>query len=98
MPLPIMLLLLVVAQSLDYTTFLVMIGRHGLEAELNPLAVMLVETTGLGGLTLAKMAAVLFAAASAVIILRRRRTLGGVVLGFGIGAGMLGAFSNVISF
>jgi hypothetical protein len=98
LPLPIMLLLLAVAQFLDYSTFLVMIGRHGLEAELNPLAIVLVETTGLAGLTLAKMASVVIAGASAVIIMRRRRTLAGVVLGFGIGAGLLGAFSNVISF
>ena len=95
MVLPLALLLLATAHFLDYTTFLLMIGRHGLEAELNPLAVFIIERTGLLGLTVAKASAVLLAGASAVIIIRRRRTLAGVVLGFGIAIGMLGAFSNV---
>ena len=97
MALPVALLLLATAHFLDYTTFLVMVGRHGLEAELNPLVVFLFERTGLFGVTLAKLAGVLFAAAVAAIIMRRRRTLAGVVLGFGIGGGLLGAFSNLLT-
>ena len=97
MALPLALLLLIAAHLLDYSTFLVMIGRHGLDAELNPLVVLLVDRVGLVGLTLAKVSSVLTAASVALIIVRRRRTLAGVVLGFGIGGGLLGAFSNLLT-
>lgn len=97
MPLPIALLLLVVAQFADYATFVVMVGRHGLEAELNPIVVTLFEQLGLVGVTVAKLAVVIFAASVVALIIRRRRTLGSVIVGFGVGSGLLGAFSNVLT-
>lgn len=97
MPLPIALVLLVVAQSLDYATFVVMVGRHGLEAELNPIVVALFERLGLLGVTVAKVAVVAFAASVVALIVRRRRTIGSLVVGFGVGTGLLGAFSNVLT-
>jgi hypothetical protein len=96
-PLPIALLLLVVAQFADYATFVAMVGRHGLEAELNPLVVLVFERMGLLGVTIAKAAVVAFAAAVVTIIVHRRRTLGSLVAGFGVGSGLLGAFSNVLT-
>jgi hypothetical protein len=96
-PLPIALLLLVVAQFADYATFVVMVGRHGLEAELNPIVVTIFEQLGLIGVTVAKLAVVAFAASVVALIVRRRRTLGSLVVGFGVGTGLLGAFSNVLT-
>jgi hypothetical protein len=95
LPLAIALALLGLAQFLDYATFVAMVGRHGIDAELNPLVVFLFERLGLAGVTLAKAASVLLAASTAMLVIRRRRTLGSVVLGFGIGAGLLGALSNL---
>jgi Na+-transporting NADH:ubiquinone oxidoreductase subunit NqrE len=93
-PLALALLVLVAAQFLDYLTFVVMIAAHGLEAELNPLIVTLFEHLGLWGVTLAKASGVLLVVSAAIIIFRSRRQLAGVVVGFGIAAGLLGAFSN----
>ena len=95
--LPVALLLLAAAQLLDYTSFLVMVARHGLDSELNPLAVLIAEQSGLLGLTAAKLFVVLFAGGTAALLVRRWRTLAGVVLGVGIAAGMIGALSNLIS-
>ena len=98
MPLVLALLVLVAAQFLDYITFVVMIAAHGVEAELNPLVVTLFEQLGLGGVTWAKASGVLLVVAAAIIIFRSHKRLAGVVVGFGIAAGMLGAFSNGLSF
>jgi hypothetical protein len=96
-PLPIALFLLVLAQFADYATFVAMVGRHGLEAELNPVVVVIFEQLGLIGVTVAKLAVVAFAASVVALIVRRRRTLGSLVVGFGVGTGLFGAFSNVLT-
>jgi hypothetical protein len=95
--LPLALVLLGVAHLLDYATFFAMIGRHGLEAELNPLVVLLFERMGPLGVTIAKVAGIAFAASVAVIIVRRHRVLAGFVLGFGILSGFVGAYSNIVT-
>lgn len=97
MPIGVAIVLLTVAHFLDYASFVAMIARHGLEAELNPLVVLIFEKLGLIGVTLAKVAAVGLAASVAVVLIQRRGTLAGIVLGFGIASGLIGAFSNVIS-
>ncbi len=97
MPLPIALGLLVVAQFLDYATFVAMIERHGVEAELNPLVVALFEQLGLIGVTIAKAASVTLSAAVVAILIRQRRAMSGLIVGFGVGTGLLGAFSNVLT-
>ncbi|MDQ3937957.1 MAG: hypothetical protein M3253_04670 [Chloroflexota bacterium] len=97
MILPVALVLMGVAHLLDYATFFVMIGHHGLEAELNPLVVLLFERMGPLGVTLAKAGGILFAASVVTIIVRTHRVLAGVVLGFGIVSGLIGAYSNLIT-
>ena len=89
------LVVLALAHLFDYTSFLVMVDRHGLGAELNPVVVRLAEETGLIGLTLAKVLTIGFAAALMVLIAPRRRRLAMGLLMFGIGAGMVGGISNV---
>src|SRR6186713_3272372 len=51
--------LLIAAHTMDYGTFLVMVVRHGLTMEANPLVAALAEQYGLVLLTAAKVAAVL---------------------------------------
>jgi len=92
------LVLLVAAHVFDYVTFLVMTGRQGLEAELNPLVVHLAAEYGLPGLTLAKVVSVVFLAAVVVLISPHRRRVASTILVIGIVAGTVGGVSNVASF
>lgn len=95
MPLPAALGVLALAQFFDWASFLVMIARHGLGAEANPIVVTLVEATGLPGVTLAKVATVVFAALLAVLIAPRHRRMAMVLLTFGVAAGAVGGVSNI---
>lgn len=95
MPLPAALVVLAVAHLFDWASFLIMIARHGLAAEANPIVVTLVEEVGLPGVTLAKLATVIFAAGLAVLIAPSRRRMAMVLLSFGVAAGMVGGLSNV---
>ncbi len=86
---------LVGAQFFDYASFVVMVARHGLEAELNPIVVAIAEASGLPGVTLLKVAGVVLVAAVVALIARKSRRLGMAVLSIGVAAGMLGGLSNV---
>jgi len=89
--------ILALAHLFDYASFLVMIDRHGMAAEANPIVIQLAETAGLPGLTLAKIATVGFAALLMVLIAPRRKKLAMALLMFGVAAGLLGGISNVAS-
>jgi hypothetical protein len=88
---------LALAHFFDYASFLVLVGRHGLAAEANPIVVRIAQTAGIPGLTLAKIATVAFAAALMVLIAPRRRRLAMALLMFGVAAGVVGGISNVAS-
>jgi hypothetical protein len=98
MPLPVALAFLLLAHVFDWASFLVMIARHGLGAEANPIVVRVVEETGLPGVTLAKVGTVVFAAALAVLIAPKRRRMAMVLLSFSAVAGLVGGLSNVAMF
>ncbi len=95
MPLPAALAVLLLAHVFDWASFLVMIARHGLGAEANPIVVTLVEETGVPGVTLVKLATVVFAAGLAVWIAPKRRRVAMVLLSFGVVAGLVGGISNI---
>lgn len=95
MPLPAALAVLALAHVFDWASFLVMIARHGLGAEANPIVVTLVEEMGVPGVTLAKLATVIFAALLAVLIAPKRRRMAMVLLSFGVFAGLVGGLSNI---
>ena len=95
MPQAIALGVLALAHFFDYASFLVMIDKHGLAAEANPIVVQLAEQAGLPGLTLAKIATVAFAAILMTLIAPRRRRLAMGLLMFGVAAGLLGGLSNI---
>ena len=86
---------LAVAHLFDYTSFLVMFARHGLEAEANPVVVLLFDAGGLSVLALAKVLAVGAAALLMLVVATHHRRLALVMLLFGIGAGMIGGMSNI---
>ncbi len=86
---------LALAHVFDYASFIVMVEKHGLAAEANPIVVQLAEQAGLPGLTIAKIATVTFAAVLMILIAPRRRRLAMGLLMFGVGAGLLGGLSNI---
>ncbi len=89
--------LLIIAHIADYTTFIVMVARHGLDEELNPLVATISSDYGLALLTVAKFATVLLVAAVFLIVGRTRPRVAGAVLAFGVFIGGLGAFSNIVT-
>jgi hypothetical protein len=91
------LMLLALAQLFDYVSFMVMIERHGLAAELNPIVVVLHENVGLVGLTVVKAAAVVFLASTATLLMPRRPNVAFGVLLVGIVLGIIGGMSNVVT-
>ena len=86
---------LALAHLFDYTSFLALMARHGIAAEANPVVVLLAQELGLPGLTLAKVVSVAFAAILVTVLASRRRSVAVAVLVFGIGAGLVGGFSNI---
>lgn len=94
-PQVIALAVLAFAHLFDYASFLVMVDRHGMRAEANPVVVMLAQEIGIPGLTVAKFVTVAFAASLMVIIAPRRRRLAIGLLTFGVAAGMVGGLSNI---
>ena len=89
---------LALAHLFDYTSFLVLVSRHGLAAEANPIVIRIAQTAGIPGLTIAKLATVAFAATLMLIILPKRPKLAMALVAFGVAAGLLGGLSNVASF
>ena len=89
--------LLILAHVADYATFMVMVARHGLGAELNPLVVLILEDWGLVLLTITKLLTVLLVASVFLVVARERPRLAGGVLAFGVFVGVFGAFSNLIT-
>lgn len=86
--------MLAIAHAFDYVSFLAMVARYGLAAELNPLVVLIAQNVSLPGLTVAKIATVVLAASAALIVARRRPRIALVVMTLGVAAGMMGGFSN----
>ena len=90
--------ILALAHFFDYATFLILVSRHGLAAEANPIVVRIAQAAGIPGLTLAKVLTVAFAATLMVLIAPRRRWLAYGLLTFGVLMGLIGGISNVASF
>ena len=89
--------MLAVAQLFDYVSFMVMIDRHGLAAELNPIVVALANNVGLIGLTVVKAGAVIFLAFAVLLLMPRRRHVAIAVLTVGVVLGVVGGVSNVMT-
>ncbi len=89
--------MLAVAQLFDYVSFMIMIERHGLAAELNPIVVALADNIGLIGLTLVKAGAVIFLAFAVLLLMPRRRHVATAVLTVGVILGVVGGISNVMT-
>jgi hypothetical protein len=89
------LLPLVVAHLFDLSTFAVMVVRHGLGAEANPVVAAIADQLGFMALVAGKLALVVYLAAAVLVISGRRPRLAAGLLLVGTAAGLLGGFSNV---
>ena len=85
------------AQMADLVTFLQMVAMHGIEAELNPLVVLGAHHFGLEWLVAAKVMLVVFVVATFVLVAQFHRRIAGSVITVGTLAGLVGAFSNVLT-
>ena len=99
------ILTLAVAQLFDLATFSLMVGRHGIRAEGNPLVARLFTTSGLELLTLGKVALIVLIASLVVAATAaaagpswRRALVGGMPLAVGIAAGLIGGITNAASY
>ena len=95
MPHLIALGVLALAHFFDYVSFMLMVNRHGLAAELNPVVVLLAQEVGLAGLTVAKIATVAFVALLMFGIATHRRYLAVGLFVFAVLAGVVGGVSNI---
>jgi hypothetical protein len=86
--------LLIVAHMADYLTFIVMVARHGIVSEANPIVASLALEHGILVLTLAKTAAVLLVASTFLVVGRTRPRVAAGVLTVGVIVGGLGAITN----
>jgi hypothetical protein len=89
------LVALVGAQAFDYVSFILMIKRHGIAAEANPIVLSILSETGGAGLTLAKIASVAVVGLVVLILARRHPRMAVSLLTVGILAGVVGGISNV---
>jgi hypothetical protein len=97
MPLAIVAILTVtVAQLLDLATFMEMVRHVGPEAERNPFVASLFAAHGFVGVAIAKIGLLALVSAITAKLLQHPTSTrtAAVVLGFGIGAGLLGVLSN----
>lgn len=97
MPLLLPLAVIVTFQLVDYASFLLMVARHGLDAEANPFIVMVALQLGLPGLTLVKLAGLVIAGSAVVLLAPRHRRLAAVLTLAAVGFGGIGALTNVAS-
>jgi hypothetical protein len=94
---------LFLAQALDLVTFSVMVDRHGLIAEANPLVSDLFGSYGLWAVVLLKFALVLLVGALCVASASRGgrgvwAVIGGLPLALAIAAGLIGGITNAASY
>jgi hypothetical protein len=84
------------AQATDAITFIRLMLDHGPAAEANPLASHLAASGMLGPLLLAKVATVLLVVTAVLVAQRRYPLVAALVVTVGVGAGLIGATSNVL--
>jgi hypothetical protein len=94
---------LVAAQLFDYGTFTLMVERHGIQAELNPIVANGFAAFGLPIIALAKLALVLLIGSIIVVLAQDRRASRGTmriatfVTMIAVVAGLIGGISNILT-
>ncbi len=93
---------LLAAQLFDYATFTLMVERHGIAAEANPIVANGFASFGLPMVAIAKLALVVLVGAVIVLLGRggprhpATPRLAGLVAVLAVGAGLVGGLSNIL--
>jgi hypothetical protein len=101
--LPFRLTSLLAAQMFDFATFTVMISRHGIAAEANPLVAAGLAAFGMPILALMKIALIALLASIVVILGRDQKRgrfgleLAALISVLAVAGGLLGGISNVLA-
>jgi hypothetical protein len=94
---------LLAAQLFDFGTFTLMIDRHGISAEMNPIVAQGFDTYGLPVLIFAKIALVVLLGAIVVLLARDHPThravpgMAAFITVLAVSAGLIGGISNVLA-
>jgi hypothetical protein len=94
---------LVAAQMFDFGTFTVMVGRHGVESEANPLVANGLALFGMPVVAILKAALVILLAAIVVLLDRGRTTrlrsprLAATIAVLAVLGGLIGGIANVLA-
>ena len=97
------LLAIFAAQLFDLVTFTIMVQRHGIQAELNPIVTLGFESGGLPGLFFIKLAVIVLVGSTIVILGRRGSPvhvpsrLASLITVAAVIGGLVGGFSNAIT-
>lgn len=87
-----------IAHFFDYSTFTVMVGAHGIDAEANPVVSWLYTNGGMPVVTLFKVGGVAFATGIAVYLWSiHKALLAGWVFGVGIITGTIATYTNLLT-
>jgi len=101
--LPFRLATLLAAQMFDFATFTIMVGRHGIAAEANPLVAAGLAAFGMPILALMKIALIALLASIVVILGRDQERgrfgleLAALISVLAVAGGLLGGISNVLA-
>jgi hypothetical protein len=86
------------AHLFDYVSFMLMVWRHGIVAEANPLVSHVAGEFGIPGVTLAKVYVVVATLAAAAIVRPKHPRIAASVLILSIAGGLVGGFTNIAMF
>ena len=94
---------LLAAQLFDFGTFTLMVGKHGIAAEVNPIVAQGYDTYGLPVLILVKLALVVLLGSIVVLLARdlpnrpAARGFAATISVLAVAAGLIGGISNVLA-
>ena len=86
------------AHLFDYVSFMLMVWRHGIVAEANPLVARVAGEFGIPGVTMAKVYVVVVTLATMVVLRPKHPRIAGIVLVLSVAGGLLGGFTNIATF
>ena len=86
------------AHLFDYVSFMLMVWRHGIVAEANPLVSRVAGELGIPGVTLAKAWVVVVTVAATVALRPKHPRIAASVLVLSVAAGLVGGYTNIATF
>jgi hypothetical protein len=86
------------AHLFDYVSFMLMVWRHGIVAEANPLVAHVAGEFGIPGVTLAKVYVVVATVAATAVVRPKHPRIAATVFILSVAGGLIGGFTNIATF